>query len=132
MDCVCVWSVVQLDHDEEVGSMRGMYGTLDAELEVPRTMKRAELTAFLCLLRGIIGPSTARADNKTTIDGLWRRNEVHWPKSEGRRPVDSDLGGGAQDSSRRNTAGRRARQNASHQEGEARNDTLQEICHGWK
>ena len=45
------WSVVQLDHDEEVGPMHGMYGTVDAELEVQRTMKRAGLTAFLCRLR---------------------------------------------------------------------------------
>ena len=37
----CGWSVGQLDHDEEVGAMHGMYGTLDAELEVQRTIKRA-------------------------------------------------------------------------------------------
>ena len=34
-----------------------MYGTLDAEFEVQRTIKRAELTAFLCLLRRIVGGS---------------------------------------------------------------------------
>ena len=28
-----------------------MYGSMDAELEVQRTIKRAELTAFLCLLK---------------------------------------------------------------------------------
>ena len=28
----CGWSVVQLDHNEEMEPMRGMYGTLDAEL----------------------------------------------------------------------------------------------------
>ena len=43
----CGWSVVQLDHDEEMGPMHGMYGTLDAELGVQRTIKRAELPAFL-------------------------------------------------------------------------------------
>ena len=43
--------MVQLDHDEEMGPTHGMYGTLDAELEVQRTIKRAELTAFLCLLK---------------------------------------------------------------------------------
>ena len=42
---------MQLDHDEEMGSMHGMCGTLDAQLEVQRIMKRAALTAFLCLLR---------------------------------------------------------------------------------
>ena len=45
----CGWSVVQLDHDEEMEPMRGMCGTLDAEVEVQRTIKRAELTAFVCL-----------------------------------------------------------------------------------
>ena len=33
------------------GQMHEMYVTLDAELEVQRTSKRAELTAFLCLLK---------------------------------------------------------------------------------
>ena len=47
----CGWSVVQLDLDEEMGPMHGMYGTLDVELEVQRNIKRAELTAFLCLFR---------------------------------------------------------------------------------
>ena len=88
----CGWSmaVVQLDHDEEMEPMHSMYGTLDAELEVQRTIQRAELTAFLCL--------TAHVENKGIIDGaLERRNEVHWPQSEGRRLVDSDLGGGGAD-----------------------------------
>ena len=34
---------LQLDQDEEMVPMHGMYGTLDAELEVQRTIKRAEL-----------------------------------------------------------------------------------------
>ena len=46
----CVWAVVQLDSDEELGPLHGMYGSLDAELEVQRTIKRAELTAFLVFL----------------------------------------------------------------------------------
>ena len=50
--------------------MRGMYGTLDAELEVQRTIKTAELTAFLCLLRKAIGPAMVRVDNKGIVDGL--------------------------------------------------------------
>ena len=68
----CGWSVVQLDHDEEMEAMRGICGTLDAELEVQRTIKRVGLTAFFCLLRRIIGPTTAHVDNKGTIAGLWR------------------------------------------------------------
>ena len=46
----CGWSVVQLDFDEELGPLHGMSGSADAELEVQRTIKRVELTAFLCLL----------------------------------------------------------------------------------
>ena len=53
----CGWSVVQLDHGEEICPMHGMYGTLDAELEVQRTIERAEMTAFLGLLRNAIGPA---------------------------------------------------------------------------
>ena len=48
--------MVQLDHDEEMGP-HGMCGTLEAELEVQRTIKRAERTAFLCLFRKAIGPT---------------------------------------------------------------------------
>ena len=35
----------------------GMYGTVEAELEIQRTIKRAELTAFVCFLKRVIGPS---------------------------------------------------------------------------
>ena len=62
------WLVVRLGHDEEMGPMHGMYGTLDAELEVQRTIKRAELTAFLCLLKNI-GPTLNHVDNKGIFDG---------------------------------------------------------------
>ena len=40
-----------LGNDEERGPMHGMCETPDANLEVQRTIKRAELTAFRCLLR---------------------------------------------------------------------------------
>ena len=42
----CGWSVVQLDHDGEMGPTHGMYVTLDAYLEVQRTIKTAEMRAF--------------------------------------------------------------------------------------
>ena len=42
----CGWSVVQLDHDEEMGPTHGMYGALDAELDLQRTIKRAELSVL--------------------------------------------------------------------------------------
>ena len=90
----CGWSVVQLDHDEEMEPMHGMYGTLDTELEVQRTIKRTELTAFLCLFRKAMGPTMVHADSKGIVDGLAeRRKEVRWSKSEGRRFVDFDVGG---------------------------------------
>ena len=64
------WAVVQLDFDEELGLLHGVYGTMDAELEVQRTIKRAELTAFLCLLRKVCGPIKDHVDDKGVIDGL--------------------------------------------------------------
>ena len=66
------WAVVQLDYDEEMGPLHGMNGSMEAELEVQRTIKRAELTAFLCLLKKVIGPIQVHVDNKGIIDGLWR------------------------------------------------------------
>ena len=39
-----------------------------ADLEVQRTIKKAEFTAFLSHLRGIVGPITAHVNN----GGLWR------------------------------------------------------------
>ena len=53
------WAVVQLDHEE----MLGMFGSVEAEFEVQRTIniKRAELKAFLCLLERAIGPTSQGA-----------------------------------------------------------------------
>ena len=83
----CGRSVVQLDHDQEMGPMHGMCGTLDAELDVQRTIKRAELTAFLCLLRKAVGPTLVYVDNKGIVYGLWR-GEV---RCIGPRAKDADL-----------------------------------------
>ena len=44
--------------------LHGMYGSMEAEHEVQRTIKRAELTAFLCLLRKVCGPIKIHVDNK--------------------------------------------------------------------
>ena len=49
----CGCSVVQLDYDEELEPLHGMYCSMEAELEVQQTMKRAELAAFLCLLKKV-------------------------------------------------------------------------------
>ena len=79
----CGWFVVRLGHDEEMGPMHGMYGTLDVELEVQRTIKSAELTAFLCLFRKAIGPS------KLTIkESLMGRGEM---KCSCSRAEDTDM-----------------------------------------
>ena len=77
----CGWAVVQLDDDEETGPLLAMYGSLEAEFEVQRTIKRAELTAFLCLLKRAIGPAKVHVDNKGIIDGL-RRGESIKPRAE--------------------------------------------------
>ena len=47
----CGWAVVQLEYGEEMGPLHGMCGSEETELEVQRTIKRTELTAFLCLFR---------------------------------------------------------------------------------
>ena len=77
----CGWAVVQLDHDEDMGSPHGMYGSMEAEFEVQRTTKRAELTVFLCFLRKVYGPIKIHVDNKGIIDGF-RRGAVRRKKQK--------------------------------------------------
>ena len=66
------WQVVSmcLGYDEEMELLHGMYGTMEAEFEVQRTIKMVELTAFLCLLRKVSGPIKVHVDNKGIIDWL--------------------------------------------------------------
>ena len=45
---------------------------MEADIEVQRTIKRAELTAFLCLLKKVTRPIKVHVDNQGIIDGLWR------------------------------------------------------------
>ena len=45
---------------------------MNAELEDQRTIKRAGLTAFFCLLWKVIGPIKVHGDNEGIFDGLWR------------------------------------------------------------
>ena len=86
--------MLQLDHDEELGRMHGMCGTLEAGLEVQRTIKRAELTAFSCLLKKNIGATKAHVDSKGIIDGLWkRRDEMYLRESKRRGFVFKNVGG---------------------------------------
>ena len=88
----CDWAVVQLDHDEEMGPLHGMYGSMEAELEVQRTVKRAELTAFLCLLKIVIVPIKVHVDNQGIVDGLRRGERRHQTKSWRCRFVDQKGG----------------------------------------
>ena len=67
--------------------MHGMYGTLEAELEVQRTIKRAEVAAFFSLPRKPIGPAVVHVDNKGIVEGLWR-GEM---RCTGSRAKDADL-----------------------------------------
>ena len=71
--------MVQVDYDEEIGAFfHGVSGSVEAELEVQRTIKRAELTAFFCFLKKVTGPIKVRVDNKGTRDGLVeRRKKIH-------------------------------------------------------
>ena len=79
--------MVQLDYDEEMEPLHGVYGSMEAEHEVQRTIKRAELTAFMCLLRKVSGPVKVHVDNKGIIDGL-RKGEKECIKP---RAGDADL-----------------------------------------
>ena len=60
----CGWAVVPLDDDEEMGPLYGMYGSTEAEFEVQRTIKRAELTAFLCFVKKVLGPKSVSSQER--------------------------------------------------------------------
>ena len=68
----CAWSVVPLDFDEGLGPLHGMCGSMGADFVVQRTIKRAELTAFLCFLKKVIGLIKEHVDHKGSMNGLWR------------------------------------------------------------
>ena len=77
----------ELDYDEEMEPLHGMYGSMEAELEVQRTIKKAELTAFFCLRKRVIGPIKVHVDNTGIIDGLWRGESEYIKRQAG----DADL-----------------------------------------
>ena len=72
---------MKLDHDAEMEPMHGMYGTLDVELDVVRTIKRAELTASVSSKK-VIGPTMVHVDNEGINDGSWRSESLRWPRSK--------------------------------------------------
>ena len=59
---------------------------------VQRTINRAELTAFLCLPRKVIGPIKVHVDNKGIIDGWPKGKRVHQAKSGRCRFMDENVG----------------------------------------
>ena len=108
--------------------MHGMHGTLDAELEVQRTIRRVELTAFFCLLRRIIVPTTAHVDNKGIIEWCVARRDaakdadlwmLMW--EEVRRTHDAGIRVGVEHVK-------------AHRSKKAGNVALRALCHGrhWK
>lgn len=62
--------MVPLDSDGELGPMRGVYGMMEVKNGVQPAIKRAELAAFLCLVRARCGSTTAHVDRKGIIKGL--------------------------------------------------------------
>ena len=79
--------MVQLDYDEEMGPLHGMYGTMEAESEILRTIRLAELTAFLCLLRKVSGPTNvlvgvcqAKSWRLQTCGSRFGKNYMSWLK----------------------------------------------------
>ena len=91
----CCWAVwCSLDYDEEMGPLHGMCGSVEAELEVQRTIKRAEMTAFLCLLRKVSGPIKVHGNNRWEQSMGYEKVEkqVNQAKSRRCRPVDKQLG----------------------------------------
>ena len=87
------WSVVQLDYDEELGPLHGMYGSMEAEFEVQRTIKRAELTAFLLLFkRSDWTHQGACRQQRNYGEALERRKKMRPTESWRCRFVDQCLG----------------------------------------
>ena len=94
---------------------------MDAELEVQRTIKRVELTAFLCLLKKVIGQINVHVDNKRFRDGLWKgERKCTDPKAGDAELWIKKLGRAAQPDLERNIGGSEACQSAPHKEGQER------------
>ena len=104
--------------------------TVEADLKVQRTMKRAEWTAFCCLFRKIIGPKTAHADSKRIIDGL-SKTEM---KCNGQKTKDAELWMWIREEMHRNhreSAVLEVTSKRIHQrKKKTRHDAFRTICHG--
>ena len=75
--------MARLDYDEEMEPSHGIYGSIKAEFEVQRTIKRADVLSMPS--QEVIGP--IKVDNKGIINGL-RRGERECIKP---RAGDADL-----------------------------------------
>ena len=78
---VCGWAVVQLDYDEEMVLLHGMYGSMEAELEIQRTIKRAELTAFVCFLKRVMDLSRCTLITQELLMGYGEERESIKPRA---------------------------------------------------
>ena len=66
------------DYDEELGPLHGMCGSMEAALAVQRTIKKANLTAFLCHRKKLMGPVKVHVDNEGIRRRfVERRNKMH-------------------------------------------------------
>ena len=110
----CGRAVVQQDYDEEMEPLYGMYGSMEAELEIQRTIKRAELMAFVCFFKRVMGPIKVHVGNKGVIDGLRKGEKVYQPKSGRCRFTDQNLGGIAWSGRKRHFGGSGTCKGASH------------------
>ena len=74
----CGWAVVQMDCDEQMGPLHGMCGSMEAEYEVQRTIKMAELTAFLHLLK---------KSDRTHQDACGQQGNCRWVTNKREKSV---------------------------------------------
>ena len=75
------------------GKKRRCPSRVEAEFEVQRNIKRAELTAFSCLRNRVIGSIKVYVDNKGIISGLRERRKIVHQANSGRcRFMDQNLG----------------------------------------
>ena len=105
----CGWAVVQSYYDEELGPLHGMYGSMEAEFEVQRVIKRASLTAFLCLVKKV---SPIKVHVRNYRWAMERKKKMRRSESWRCRPVDPNLGRVASSKVKRKIGGRGACQGA--------------------
>ena len=82
MACVR-WSVVQLDHDGDLGPMREYFGPIEAGIQVQRTINRADMTALCVALTRLCAPAAIHTDHMCILSGVHRgEKKCIGPKSK--------------------------------------------------